>query len=82
MLRPFGGFSLDFTSKSGIIARTCINSNRRRHCHMSYRSSTQTGLITRALVIALPLFLAACSSVEQRAQAHYKSGNELLLKED
>ena len=49
---------------------------------MNHRSSKQFGLFTRALVIALPLFLAACSSPEQRAQAHYESGNELLSKEE
>jgi Tfp pilus assembly protein PilF len=40
----------------------------------------RAALLSRTFVVAFPLVLAGCSSPEQRAEAHYRSGNELVEK--
>ena len=48
---------------------------------MNQRLWKRAAWYSRALVVAVPLVaLAACSSPEQRAEAHYQSGNELVAK--
>ena len=47
---------------------------------MNHRLVERAKLLSRACIVLLPLFLAGCSSPEQRAEAHYQSGDQLIAK--
>ena len=47
---------------------------------MNHRFVERVALLSRTIVVLFPLVLIGCSSPEQRAEAHYQSGNELVAK--